>query len=267
VAHAQLAYYELLEARGSIRLIRTRGEMDDHWRRWTSGGEERVGVILSMEGADPVVMPEHVRRWHDKGLRAIGPCHFGPSHYGIGSGGDGPLSEMGVRLLESMAPLNMILDVTHLSDTSLLQSIDLYGGPIWASHHNCRALVTHDRQLTDAMIRLLVERDAVIGAVLCNWMLHEGYDSEGTPREAIEMGHVADHIDHVCQLAGNARHAAIGSDLDGGFGTEMSPIDLDTITDLQKLDGILGRRGYSDEDIDAIFHGNWLRALRASLPA
>ena len=81
------------------------------------------------------------------------------------------------------------------------------------------------------------------------------------------MEAVADHIDYVCQLAGNSQHAAIGSDLDGGFGTEQCPTGMDRISDLQKLDGFLASRGYSSEDIDAIFHGNWIRILRQALPA
>lgn len=275
VARGQLAYYQLLHDKGVIRIIHNRQQLDEHWNQFTSdGGDDKhgessgaVGLILSLEGADPIITPDHLPDWHAKGLRAIGPCHFGPSHYGIGSGGDGPLTIAGVELLAVMQSLNMILDVTHLSDTSLLQAVDLYQGPIWASHHNCRALVSHDRQLTDDMIRLLIERDAVIGSVLCNWMLHEGYESATTPRSAITLQNVADHIDHVCQLASNTHHAAIGSDLDGGFGYEMSPNDLDSIADIQKLDAILASRGYTDADINNIFHNNWLRILRTSLPA
>jgi membrane dipeptidase len=76
---------------------------------------------------------------------------------------------------------------------------------------------------------------------------------------------VVDHIDHVCQLAGDSRHSGIGSDLDGGFGWEQSPHDLDTIADLQQVASILGGRGYSDEDVAAIMHGNWLRLLERAL--
>jgi membrane dipeptidase len=71
-----------------------------------------------------------------------------------------------------------------------------------------------------------------------------------------------DHIDHVCQIAGSARHAAIGTDLDGGYGTEQSPNDLDTIADLQKIPGILRGRGYAESDVEGIMHGNWLRFFR-----
>ena len=67
---------------------------------------------------------------------------------------------------------------------------------------------------------------------------------------------------HVCQLAGNARHAAIGTDLDGGFGKEQSPLDLDTIADLQRLPDLLRQRGYGTEAIEGILYRNWLRFFR-----
>jgi membrane dipeptidase len=145
--------------------------------------------------------------------------------------------------------------------------MSIHQGPVWASHHNCRALVPGDRQLSDEQIKLLVERDGVIGAALDAWMLYPGWKRGQTSPSVVSLQAVADHIDHVCQIAGNARHAAIGSDLDGGFGTEQTPHDLDTITDLHKLEDILATRGYPAQDIDGIFHGNWLRLFRQSLPA
>jgi membrane dipeptidase len=161
----------------------------------------------------------------------------------------------------------MILDVTHLCDQSMAQALDLFDGPVLASHHNCRALVPGDRQLTDEQIMRLIGRGAVIGAALDAWMLYPNWVRGKTSPQVVGLEAVADHIDRVCQLAGNANHTAIGSDLDGGFGTEQTPRDLDTIADLQKLDQILARRGYSDGDIDNIFHGNWLRFFAEALPA
>jgi membrane dipeptidase len=160
-----------------------------------------------------------------------------------------------------MERVGMILDVTHLSDQCFDEALDIYGGPVLASHHNCRALVPDQRQLTDDQIKRLVARGAVIGSALDAWMLHPGWVRGQTmPREAgVKLERMIDHIDHVCQLAGNARHAAIGTDLDGGFGREQSPYDLDTIADLQRLPEMLRQRGYSGEDITGILHGNWMR--------
>ena len=131
-----------------------------------------------------------------------------------------------------------------------------------ASHSNCRSLVPGQRQFDDGHLRAIINRDGVIGTALDAWMLQPGWIRGETTNENLTLGAVADHIDHVCQLAGNALHAAIGSDLDGGYGTEQTPGDLDTIADLQKLDGLLSAKGYKVEDIEAIFHNNWLRFFR-----
>jgi len=158
--------------------------------------------------------------------------------------------------------VGMILDVTHLSDDSFWQALECYEGPVMASHHNCRALVPGERQLSDEQIRALLERDAVIGAVLDSWMLLPDYKAGETDNSLVSMDRVIDHMDHVCQLAGDARHVAIGSDLDGGFGAEQSPRELDTIADLRMIPDLLGKRGYKELEIEGIMHGNWLRFFR-----
>ena len=267
-AHAQLAYYRLLEQQGHLRFVRNRRELDAHWADvQRDPGAAPLGIVLSMEGTDPVVEPGQLQQWWDAGLRAAGPAHYGRGQYAYGTGVDGPLSDQGVALLKEFERLGMVLDVTHLSDTSMAEALDRFGGRVLASHHNCRALVPGDRQLTDEQIRRLVGRGAVIGAALDAWMLYPGWVRGQTQPAVVSLEAVADHIDHVCQIAGSARHSAIGSDLDGGFGTEQTPGDLDTIADLQKLEGILARRGYTEADVDGIFHGNWLRFLREALPA
>jgi len=266
-AHAQLAYYRLLEKQGHLRFIRTSTELKAHWNAAEQDPNLPLGIILSMEGMDPVINPQQLQEWWDLGLRAAGPAHYGRSHYAYGTSVDGPLSEMGVQLLKEFSRLGMVLDVTHLSDQSMAQALDVYDGPLLASHHNCRALVPNDRQISDQQIKQLIQRGAVIGAALDAWMLYPNWLRGQTSPQVVGLEAVADHIDHVCQIAGNTNHSAIGSDLDGGFGTEQTPRDLDTIADLQKLDQILARRGYSNGDIDRIFHGNWLRFFNEALPA
>jgi membrane dipeptidase len=230
-AHGQLAYYRLLENQGHIRLIRRWSDLDRHWQ--IVADDSPLGIILSMEGADPIVSPAQVAEWWDAGLRAVGPAHYGRSHYAYGTDVSGPLSNASVEVLKEFTRLGMILDVTHLCDQSMSQALDLFEGPVLASHHNCRALVPGDRQLTDEQIKRLIARGAVIGAALDAWMLYPNWIRGQTQPDVVSLEAVADHIDHVCQLAGDARHAGIGSDLDGGFGFEQTPRDLNTIADLQ----------------------------------
>jgi membrane dipeptidase len=267
-ARGQLAYYELLERRGLLRMIRTASDLDEHWARWDADGEAQpIGYILAMEGADPIIDPSQAVEWWNLGLRSVNLAHYGKSRYAVGTGDDGPLTTEGVQLLKEFGNLGMILDATHLSDTSFFQALDIYRGPVLASHNNCRALVPDGRQFSDQQIRLLIDRDAVIGAALDAWMLVPGWARGKTTREVVGLKTVCDHIDHICQLAGNGHHAAIGSDLDGGFGTEQTPLGMDRISDLQNLAEILDRRGYAERVIDDIFHGNWLRFFRNNLPA
>jgi membrane dipeptidase len=266
-AHAQLAYYRLLEQQGHLRFIRTKNDLQSHWEAAQSKPVNLpLGMILSMEGTDPIVTPDQADEWYAAGLRAAGIAHYGRSQHAYGTAVSGPLSAAGIELLRKFEDLGIILDVTHLCDHSMEQALDLYDGPVLASHHNCRALVPGDRQLMDEQIVRLIARGAVIGTALDAWMLYPNWVRGQTQPEVVGLEAAADHIDHVCQLAGSANHAAIGSDLDGGFGTEQTPRDLNTISDLQKLEGILRDRRYSEADIDKIFHGNWLRFFLSALP-
>jgi membrane dipeptidase len=163
-----------------------------------------------------------------------------------------------------MDRLNMILDTTHLCDDAFWDALGIFRGPVWASHNNCRALVDHNRQFSDDMIRALIERDAVIGGALDAWMMVPNWVRQQSTPEGMDcnLEKMLDHLDHICQLAGNTRHVGIGTDLDGAFGKEQSPYDLETIADLQKIPALLTKRGYAPADIEAIMHGNWLRFLR-----
>ncbi len=267
-AQGQLAYYRLLETLGELEFLRTSDDLRRHWARWQQPGDgkPRLGIILAMEGADPIVSPHECEGWWQDGLRSLSLAHYGPSRYAVGSGAEGPLTAAGRLLLAEMERLGMILDVTHLSEPGFTEALELFGGPLMASHNNCRALVPGDRQFSDEQIRRLIQRDTVIGVALDAWMLYPGWKKGHTPHEAVTMDSVCDHVDHICQVAGDCRHAAIGSDLDGGYGSEQTPAGLDSIADLQKLGEILSGRGYSDVDIDAVFHGNWLRFFVEHLP-
>src|SRR6185503_19893726 len=268
VAQGQLAYYQTLSESGEVRLIKNLRELNDHilqWEYWendTQKTQPPLGLIISMESADPILKPEQLSAWKEAGVRIIGPAHYGPGRYAGGTATELGLTPDGVTLLHEMERLSIILDLTHLSDEAFWQALEHFDGRVLASHNNCRALVPHQRQFDDRQIRAIIDRDGVIGAAFDNWMIRSAWVRGAKDNERVTMEHVVDHIDHVCQLAGNAEHAAIGSDLDGGFGREQSPSDLDTIADLQKVVEVLTVRGYSMEDVSLIMYGNWLRLLR-----
>jgi membrane dipeptidase len=265
---AQLAWYQAMESEGEMLQIKDLRGLDTQVKLWENGSvpdnEKPVGFILSLEGADSLVDLSYLEKAYSYGLRALGPAHYGEGRYAGGTGTEEGFSDKGRSLLKEMDSLHMILDVTHLTDQGFSQAMEIYQGPVWASHHNCRSLVKNQRQLTDDQIRILIERGAVIGGVMDAWMLADGWIRGISIPRAMDAGlnRLIDHYDHICQIAGNANHIAIGSDLDGAFGTEQSPYDLDSIADLQKLPGLLKGRGYSESDIGLVMHGNWLRFLR-----
>jgi membrane dipeptidase len=270
VAQGQLAYYQALKDAEKVRLIASRKDLDEHvdsWLDWEidpSLPQPTVGLVISMESADPILTPEQLPAWKEAGVRMIGPAHYGPGRYAGGTSTELGLAFEGKQLLREMDRLGILLDLTHLSDEAFWEAMDGFAGLVLASHTNCRALVPHQRQYDNKQIHAIVSRDGVIGVALDNWMLRAGWTRGAKENERVTLAHVADHIDHICQLAGNSQHAALGSDLDGGFGREQSPSDLDTIADLQHLTEILSKRGYSDDDIAAIMHGNWLQLLHTA---
>jgi len=260
----QLAWYRAMEEAGELEAITDLPGLDSVLA--SPDAAAPIGYVLSLEGADSLVTIGHVERMYAQGLRAIGPAHYGPGVYAQGTNASGGLGTRGRELLREMDRLGIILDASHLCDECFWEALDVFHGRVWASHNNCRALVPHNRQFSDDQIRALVARDAVIGVVLDAWMLVPDWiRGESTPlTRNVTLQQVADHIDHVCQLAGNTRHAGIGSDLDGAYGAEQCPVDVDTIADLQKLPALLAARGYRADDITAICSGNYLRVLRAA---
>ena len=264
---AQLAWYKAMEEQGEMVQISNRRSLEIHLAYWNDGDSndyKPVGYILSLEGADSIVTLQHLERAYEYGLRAVGPAHYGPGRYANGTNSTGEMNESGLALLKEMERLNIILDATHLCDDAFWQAMDNFHGHVWASHNNCRALVNHNRQYSDEQIKVLIERGAVIGAAFDAWMLVPNWVRGQSTPENMNCGlnKVIDNIDHICQLAGNALHVGIGSDLDGAFGKEQCPFDIETIADLQKIPALFKQRGYSDEDVNNLMHGNWLRFLR-----
>ena len=206
----------------------------------------------------------YLEKSYEYGLRAIGPAHYGPGVYAHGTDSVGGIGPKGKELLKKIEELNLILDTTHLCDISFWETLEVYNGPLWASHNNCRKFVDHNRQYSDEQIIELISRNAVIGVPLDAWMMVPNWiRGESNPEKmGVTLDLMIDNIDHICQLAGNASHVGIGSDLDGAFGKEQTPHDLDTIADLQKVPIMLSKKGYSDQDIEKIMSLNFVEFLK-----
>lgn len=261
----QLAWYKAMEEKGEMVQITNLTQLNSHLKLWENPNPSTpIGYILSLEGADSIVTIDHLEKAHEQGLRAIGPAHYGPGTYAYGTDSVGGIGEKGRALLKKIEELNLILDATHLCDVSFWETMDAYHGPVWASHNNCRKFVDHNRQYSDEQIIELVNRDAVIGIALDAWMMVPDWvRGESTPESmGVTLQQMIDNMDHICQLAGDSLHVGIGTDLDGAFGKEQSPSDLDTIADLQKVPQMLSDKGYNEEDINNIMHQNFISFLQ-----
>jgi membrane dipeptidase len=276
LAERQAEIYErMAQDCEQIRLIKTRADLEAVLRTWEDfdprlaedprRDERQIGLVYLIEGGDSIREPAEVEWWYERGVRLIGPAWVSTRYCG-GTGEPGPLTAAGVELLNHMRSFNLVLDLSHMDDLSFWQALDRYDGPIIASHSNPRRLTNNtNRHLSDEQIKALVQHDGVIGTLIFNKFLLRDWE-HGYPKDAATVETVVKAIDHVCQIAGDARHAAIGTDFDGGFGMRSTPAGFDTVADLQIIAPALKQHGYSDPDIDLILHGNWLRVLRQSLP-
>lgn len=265
----QLAWYREMERVGELKAITNNSELKGHLKEWSRHSQDcPIGYVLSLEGADSIVSLKHLEIAYEQGLRAIGPAHYGPGTYAHGTDSIGGIGRKGKDLLKEVARLSMILDATHLCDQSFWETMDVYQGAVWASHNNCRELVDHNRQFSDEQIKELISRKAVIGVALDAWMMVPNWiRGVSNPKQMeVSLEIMVDNIDHICQLAGNTDHVGIGTDLDGAFGNEQCPYDLDTIADLQKVPQLLRKRGYQKDDISKIMHQNFIDFLLRNLP-
>ena len=270
-AHAQAmrqieVYEELATISPNIRVILQRRDLDIVLRSWRGDSDQRqVGIVYLMEGGDAIQTPEEIGLWYARGLRFVGPA-WAATRYCGGTSEPGPLTEEGVRLLHEMSKYGMVLDTSHMAEEAFFQAVEQYPGRIIASHANPRVLSENiDRHLSDEMIKALIDRDGIIGTVLFNKFLLRGWNN-GDSKVMATADTVARAIDHVCQIAGDARHAGIGTDFDGGFGMRSTPDGFDTVADLHIIGPALAKLGYVDKDIELIMGGNWLRLLREVLP-
>lgn len=267
------AYHRLFDRNpDKFRLIKTGadlGEVLSAWKRPLEAEQagRPVGFVVLMEGAEGIRQIDELPAWVESGVRMIGPAWAGTRFCG-GTREPGPLTQAGRELLSGMADHNLILDLSHMDVLSARQALDFYPGPVAASHSNALTLLKEsysNRHLTDEIIAGILERDGVIGVVPYNRFLKPDWTAaEG--KQSVTLAHLIAHIDHICQLAGDARHVGLGTDFDGGFGWSSTPAEINTIADMQKLGPLLAEKGYSQQDIEAVLGGNWLRFLHEVLP-
>jgi membrane dipeptidase len=266
LGQAQLDFYHRLAGESErVTLVGSRAHLDHVCASW-EGETPQVGIIPLMEGADPIREPAEAEAWFERGVRLVSLSWAAGSRYAGGNSTPGRLTDAGRELLAVMADVGLILDVSHLAEESFLETLDRFDGRIVATHSNPRARVSGPRQLSDAMLRRLVERDGVIGIVPYNRFLRPDW-GKGSAKDAVTVADVAAAIDHVCQVVGDAAHVGLGSDFDGGFGAESTPAEIDTVADLGRIGPALGELGYGEKEIAAVLGGNWLRLLRETLPA
>ncbi len=251
-----------------FRLITTRPQFQELWETALPRLQEPrpVGLVLLMENAEGIRNAKDLALWYQRGLRIIGPAWAGTRFCG-GTGEPGPLTDEGRWLLREMATWNYGLDISHMDEPAALEALDTYPGVVLASHANPKRALGDEgnRHLDDHVIRRLAERDGVMGIVPYNRFLDVNW-RKGRPKDTVPLRRVAEFIDYVCQLTGSARHVALGSDFDGGFGVQHVPKEIDTIADLQRLAPLLEAMGYREDDIRAIFADNWRRILLNLLP-
>lgn len=253
--------------------IRSRSELNAHLQTWREQPSDfpttthPVGLVWLLEGAEGIRTFADIEDYWQRGLRIIGPVWAGFRFCG-GTHSSGGFTEEGRELLKRMAKIGYILDISHMTEASALEALDLYEGHIIASHANCRVIngSSNERHFTDLTIKRLVQRGGVMGIIPYNRFLDSTW-TQSDPRDRVTMKTMLRHLDHICQIAGSANHAAFGTDFDGGFGFPHIPLEMDTIADIQKMEPVLRDAGYTKLDIDAIFGGNWQRMLEVGLPA
>ena len=262
----QLDYYSRLEDDfpDKFVLLRDNLQYENHWKMLKNDPQSSypIGLVLLMEGAEGLAHPQEIEDWYQRGVKIVGLAWAGGKYCG-GTYESGGLTKDGKLLLEMMLDLGMGVDIAHMSEQAVYQTLDLYDGPVLCSHANSKSLLNGqggDRHLTDPVIRRVSERDGVMGVVPYNRFLLANW-TKSFARDKVTLEHYVNQIDHICQVTGSVRHVAIGTDFDGGFGYPAVPLELKTIGDLPQVDAILAARGYNQDEIDAIFALNWKRIL------
>jgi membrane dipeptidase len=243
-----------------VEIVKSGNDLTRILASWDNGAVGQLGIVLAMEGADPIQSPADLHLWYEHGLRSIG-LSWARTQYAGSSSETSRLTDAGRALLSEMRALNMLLDIAHLAEASFWDALNMWDGVTAYTHGTLRHFLPTQRALSDEQIRALIEHDGVIGIGLYNGFFEQNLAYPPN----VTIDDVVHAIDYVCQIAGDCLHVAIGSDLDGGFGAELTPIGINTVADLQQLVMRLSEYGFSTADINGITHENWLRLLRQIL--
>ena len=261
----QLEYYETITAESDqLVLITTQDDLDHVLSTWDSENppeKRQQGLVILMEGADPVIEPAQFGDWYERGVRILGTSWTG-TRYAGGTNAPGPLTDLGRALLDEMASYDAILDLSHMSEEACNAALDRYEGNIVATHALPRHFCDTDRHLTDDQLKSLAEHGGVMGIVLLNAL----WNKDADPAIPVTLDNIVEVVDYVCQLTGSSAHAGIGTDWYAGTGASGVPDGLDSYADLGKVGEALRKQGYSENDVKAILSGNMLRILRQTLP-
>ena len=252
-------------------------------------------VFIGMENGYPVGKDlSMLKIYYDLGCRYITLTHFANNLIGDSSTDpDGPmyggLSDFGKQVIPEMNRLGILIDVSHVADSTFYDALALSKAPVIASHSNCRALCDFPRNMTDDMIRAIAAKGGVVQVNFVSDYLKKPSDAHRAAKTKIRMSRVGkvpsadmearimaqsdsvskryaneraslsdivDHIDHIVKIAG-IDHVGIGSDFDGGGGVN----GLEDVSQIENLTAELVRRNYSEANIAKIWGGDLLRVL------
>ena len=215
----------------------------------------RIALVLSIENGIAIGKDLGLlRTFHRLGVRFMSLTWNYRNLLGdgvIGSpGARRGLTALGRETLGEMERLGMIVDVSHLNERTFWQVMEATRKPVVATHSNAFSIRNHPRNLTDSQIRAISERGGFVGLNFCGSFLSDG--------EEASIRDVARHARHIAEVGG-VRSLAIGSDFDG---IETPPAGLEHIGKMGKLIGLFQKAGFSQAEIDAIAHRNFLRVFR-----
>jgi membrane dipeptidase len=277
-AKRQLDWYRQQWDDGELALVRTAKELEamtkvpdvhpgqrkkmDLFVEPKEEKKKAIPMLLLMEGADAMESARDVQKWFNEGVRIVGLAWRRTRAAG-GTGEPGPLTDEGRTIVRAMDDVGLIHDLSHLAEEAFWQLLEVSASTVMASHSNCRAIVPTDRQISDAMIRAIVERGGVIGMNFYDKFLMSPAEYG---KRRCELADLVGHVQHICDLAGSAQHVGIGTDMDGGLGREQIPREIETIADLSRVGDALSSAGFPDIDVHAIMGENWIRFFRKNLP-